>query len=158
MFAFLFKTLAFAAAMMFFYYIWFLHAPEREEGTTGQLMDEFQRRIPLYSFTFLAGEDWGPGIAVPDADSLVACIRYDTALSGSGHILAVFEQAEEIQIQVSRSSGVEMLSKGDEYLLENGDQIGVIGPGFQHNYTYARKTIYPERKEQAEWLDSATVS
>lgn len=144
------RLLGAAVGVWLCWYSFACHVPAQEPGMTGQLVDEGEGRLPLYSFSFLADEHWGGGAAVvPGISELLLCIHYDTTADGSGHVLSLCRQAPEVRVEVWRKGTVRALRQ--DLLLENGDQIFITQGEVRRRYRYERKTVYPNRKEDGTW-------
>lgn len=148
------RILGAAAGVWLWWYSYACHVSAQEAGMTGQLVDESEARLPLFSFSFLADEHWG-GIAatVPDISALLACIHYDTTAEGSGHVLSLRRHAPDVRMGVLRKGAHRVLRQGEDLLLVNGDVLIITQGDLVHRYRYERKTIYPHRKEEGTWLN-----
>lgn len=150
--AILLRLLGAAVGVWLCCYSFACHVPAREAGMTGQLVDEGEAKLPLYSFSFLADEHWGGSAAeVPGISELLLVIHYDTTAEGSGHVLSLRRLAPDVRLELLRKGAVRVLLQGEDLLLENGDQILITQGEVRHRYRYERKTVYPNRKEDGRW-------
>lgn len=147
------KAVGIAAVVWLSVYSFACHMPCVEAGMTGQLVDEGEGRIPLFSFSFLADEHWGgTAVPVPGIRELLLCVHYDTIEDGSGHVLSLRLHAPDVRVRILQKGTMITLHQGQDWLLENGDQIVISQGEIVRRYRYERKTIYPKGKEEGQWL------